>query len=40
MYDFTNINITLNSNAYEENQGFILEFIQKYVSFVAFKTFN
>ena len=34
--DFVNVNIALNSHAYEKNQqNFILEFIERYVSFVA-----
>ena len=34
--DFANVNIALNSHAYKENQNFILEFIKKYIFFVAF----
>ena len=34
--DFVNVNIALNSHAYEKNQqNFIIKFIERYVSFVA-----
>ena len=33
--DFVNVNIALNSHVYEKKQSCILEFIEKYVSFVA-----